>query len=307
MKINSIICFFALLFALTLTGCIAKSQENEVDNEILNDKTQNVEKTEEVNETMIEEDVKNPENQEKDKKISILFIGNSYTYYNTMPTAIFRNIAKSAGYDLEVKSITNAAHTLAKFADPEDAYGKRVEKVLTGTKKYDYVILQEQSVLPANANADNFYSAVRNLHEKIETTGAETILYSTWGRKEGSDTLTKKGWTSESMTWKLASAYQAIGDELNISVAHVGLAFLDVYTNQSDIELYNADLSHPSYAGSYLAAVTLFAKIFECDPTDLSYTGDLTETEADILCESAKKAVFDTPAIPDEYKTSSQN
>ena len=237
------------------------------------------------------------------KTYSILFIGNSYTYYNDMPTALFEKIAESAGYEVEVSSITKGSHTLSKFADPTDTYGAKVDVALKGTKKYDFVILQEQSVTPATDSAPEFYSAVRNLSERIRAAGAEPILYSTWGRNAGSGTLNTYGWTTESMTWKLAAAYQAIGDALNIRVAHVGLAFFDARTNPR-MALYDSDNSHPSYSGSYLAAATLFAEIFDADPTAASYVGSLSQTKAEYLLQAAKRAVFETPAIPDEYKVS---
>ena len=239
------------------------------------------------------------------KAYHILFIGNSYTYYNEMPTAIFESFAERAGYDLTVDSITNGGHKLSEFANPTDTYGAKVEQALTGSKKYDFVILQEQSVRPATENPSDFYSAVRNLTKRIRETGATPILYATWGRKSGNSTLGTYGWTNESMTWRLAAGYQAIGEELDISVAHVGLAFYDVYTGQSDIELYHSDGSHPSYIGSYLAAVTLFARMFHTDPTEVSYTGGLTLANANAVREAARKAVFDTPSIPAEYQTSS--
>lgn len=238
-----------------------------------------------------------------EKLYSVLLIGNSYTYYNDMPTELFGRIAESAGYRVEVTAITKGAHTLAAFANPTDTYGQEVEKALNGSKKYDYVILQEQSVRPASENAALFYDAVRNLAARIRATGAEPILYSTWGRKAGSSTLTSNGWTNESMTWKLAAAYGAIGEELNIRVAHAGLAFFDVYKNHSDIELYNADQSHPSYVGSFLAASTLFATVFGDDPTTLTYRGSVSEANAAVLYQAAKDAVFETPSVSDEYKT----
>ena len=37
-----------------------------------------------------------------DKEYRILFIGNSYTYFNEMPTELFSVIAKEAGYSVEV-------------------------------------------------------------------------------------------------------------------------------------------------------------------------------------------------------------
>ena len=233
--------------------------------------------------------------------MKILFIGNSYTYYNDMPEAIFKNLAKSAGYDIEITSITKGAYTLEKMADPNDTYGAQVERVLTGTKKYDYVILQEQSARPATMSAGNFYEAVRNLSARIQESGATPILYSTWGRKKGSSTLTDNGWTNESMTWKLAAAYEAIGKELNIPVAHVGLAFFDVYTNNKDIELYDPDKTHPSYEGSYLAAATLFDVIFDASSAGVDYNSEIDDNVKSVLDEAARKSVFDTPEIPEEY------
>ena len=240
------------------------------------------------------------------KEISILFIGNSYTYYNDMPNMIFKKMAEAAGYETKIKYITKGGHKLSQFADLTYEYGEKVEAALTGSTKYDFVILQEQSVRPATEDAPDFYGAVRNLSARIRKTGATPVLYATWGRKTGSDTLETYGWTNEEMTWRLAAAYQAIGNELEIDVAHVGVAFFDVYTNHSDIELYDPDKTHPSYAGSYLAAATLFAKIFNEDPTELTFKGSLSEEYATILLEAARKAVFETPGIPKPYLTSSK-
>ncbi|MBE6643106.1 MAG: SGNH/GDSL hydrolase family protein [Ruminococcaceae bacterium] len=236
---------------------------------------------------------------------SVLFIGNSYTYYNDMPTEIFKRIAESGRVTVDVTAITKGSHTLSRFADPYDSYGASVERELTGDKKYDYVILQEQSCRPITENAGDFYSAVRNLAERIRYTGAEPILYATWGREKDSPTLEQYGWTNESMTWKLAAAYRAIGGELDIPVAYVGLAFYDVYSNRNDIELYAADRTHPSYSGSYLAAVSLFSKIFGVDPTDIKFTGGLSAEDSEVLCRAAKNAICSDPAIPKEYITSS--
>ena len=242
----------------------------------------------------------------KKEVYSIFFSGNSCTYTNNMPVAIFKKFAEAAGYQIEVTSITNGGYRLSQLADPTDTYGAKVERALTGAKKYDFVILQEQSIRPAAETAPKFYEAVRNLSERIRKTGATPILYATWGRKTGSSTLDTYGWTYESMTWRLAAAYQAIGEELEIPVAHVGLAFYDINTNQGGIELYNSDKSHPSYAGSYLAAVTLFAEIFHVDPTAVSYTDTLSSENAGILREAARKTVFETPNIPENYKTVSK-
>ena len=309
MKFIKVFCVILAMSMLLLTGCSSGTSNSEQTTVQQTAAVSVVETTKSTEETTksTEETTKTTENEALDmnKTYSILFIGNSYTYFNDMPTAIFEKMAESAGYTVDVTAITKGAWTLEKFADPTDTYGKEVDKALKGTKKYDFVILQEQSARPAySASATykaKFYSAVRNLAKRIRETGATPILYSTWGRQSGSSTLTNNGWTNESMTWKLAAAYQAIGDELNISVAHVGLAFYDVYTNKSYIPLYNSDKSHPSSYGSYLAAATLFAKIFNADPTTID-----ADSNKKALLNAAKKAVFETPAIPDAYKTTSE-
>lgn len=241
-----------------------------------------------------------------DDTYNLLFIGNSYTYYNQMPESIFAQIAESAGYHVDVTRITKGGESLTNHANPTTETGAKIEAALTGSKKYDYVILQEQSSRPAkDADRVLFYDAVRNLSERIRAAGAEPILYETWGRKTGHSVLEENGWTNETMTWRLAAAYRAIGAELDIEVAYAGLAMFDVYT-QGGIELYDSDKTHPSYAGSYLAAMTIFAQIFRVDPTTVAYNGALDAAVAQVLKQAAKDAVFNTPQIPAEYVITSE-
>ncbi len=225
------------------------------------------------------------------KSYNILFIGNSYTFFNDMPTAIFQKIAESAGYTVQVTAITKGGWTLEKHGDPADEYGKAVDAALR-ENRYDYVILQEQSVRPAS-EPEKFYAAVRSLAERVKANGAKIVLYATWGRKTGSKILAEHGWTNEEMTNMLATAYRTIGKEIGAAVADVGLAFYDVYTHNGDtIDLYNPDLTHPSPVGSYLAALKLFATVFDADPTAVSYAADLPEETAEILKAAAKKATM---------------
>lgn len=224
------------------------------------------------------------------KEISVLFIGNSYTFYNTMPTALFQPMTESVGYRARVEAITKGAYRLSQFANPEDAQGARVDAALAEVGRYDFVVLQEQSLAPAAKDASGFFGAVRKLVAKIRDTGATPMLYATWGRKAGHDALAKNGWTSEVMTERLAKAYQAAGDEAGAAVAQVGLAFREIYTSELGIELYNDDLSHPSYAGSYLAAAVLAARMLSIDPTEIAFFGELSETEAKQLLAAARNA-----------------
>ena len=240
-------------------------------------------------------------------ELSVLFVGNSYTYYHDMPTQIFSNIAQAAGYEPNVISVTCGGYSLEQHADPQNTYGLKVASYLLpkNINMFDFVVMQEQSQRPAYNNRAPFYDAVRTISAKAQAINAKPILYSTWGRRSDSKDLKSMGLTNESMTWRLAAGYSAIGEELNIPVGHVGLAFYEVYTGNSGIELYDDDATHPSYAGSYLAAMTLFSKMTGIDPTTVDFVGELTEAEAAVLKQAAKNAVFNTPEIPEEYRTSS--
>lgn len=237
----------------------------------------------------------------KDKEYNILFIGNSYTFYNDMPTACFQAMATTCGYNVKVATVTKGAYTLEKFADPTDPYGQLVANALKQEGVYDYVIIQEQSVRPAKDPAA-FYAGAAAVAEKIRKTGAQPVFYATWGRQEGSDKLAELNMTSEQMYWTLAAAYATAGEALQIPVCNAGLAFLEVNTT-TQVDLYNADKSHPSAVGSYLAAMTLLAGIFGIDPVSAPFSGPLSGEEDMALRTAAYKAVFEPPTIPEEYMT----
>ena len=236
---------------------------------------------------------------DKSKPYKILFIGNSYTYYNNMPARYFGEIMQAAGYKVKIMSLTKGGWTLLNSSNARDELGSKVDSILKN-QEFDFVVLQEQSMTPA-VNIGSFYNAVKRLDNKIRESGATPVLYATWGRKQGSGDLTAYGLTAETMTWKLAAAYEHMGETHDIPVAHVGLAFWDIIQNNRRITLHDPDMSHPNAAGSYLAALTLFARITGIDPTTVDYEGGVGSNIEPILKEAARKVVFETPEIPEEY------
>ena len=236
---------------------------------------------------------------DKSKTYKILFVGNSYTYCNDMPTRYFGEIMQAAGYKVKIMSLTKGGWTLLNSSNARDELGSKVNSILKN-QEFDFVILQEQSMTPA-VNSGSFYNAVKKLDNKIRESGATPILYATWGRKQGSGDLTATGLIAETMTWKLAASYEHMGQTHDIPVAHVGLAFWDIVQNERRVNLFDTDLSHPNAAGSYLAALTIFARITGIDPTTVDYEGGVNPTIEPILKEAARKAAFETPEIPEEY------
>lgn len=235
------------------------------------------------------------------KSYLVLFIGNSYTYFNDMPS-IFKGMAESLGYDVTVESITSGGYKLSQYCDPQNPFGAKVKMALSGEKRYDFVVLQEQSIRPASENAPDFFASVRQLVGKIKSVNATPVLYSTWGRKAGCDTLDEYGWTNESMTYKLAAAYRAIGKEQGALVADVGLAFFDVNKRHAEIDLYDPDKSHPSPSGSFLAAATILIKTLGGKLNESVYAGELNKSEASVLYSAANRVTSGEIEIPSEYE-----
>ena len=217
--------------------------------------------------------------------MKILMLGNSYTYFFDMPQ-ILRGLFKDNCVDAEVDSITAGGRRLTQNLDEADAlHGEIVAKCAANS--YDVLVLQEQSSNAIECYRE-FLRGVSGCVELVKP--ARTVMYATWGRKEGSDLLDHFGWTNQTMTEGLAAAYEAAARKNNGECAHVGKCFFEIRKAYPEIELYDPDLSHPSYAGSSVAALALYKKIVGTLPAN---TASL-ELDADTvahLCE-----VIDTVA-----------
>ena len=219
----------------------------------------------------------------------ILFIGNSYTFFNNMPEEIFAPIARSAGYEVEVSSITKGGERLSNHAKSDSVTGKKIEAALASTA-YDAVILQEQSTLPI-VDLDTVISAAKALDKKIKKSGAETFLYATYARKLGHPFLAEHSLTPKAMTERMFAAYNTIGEAIGAKVSPVVLAFGYIVENYPEIELYNADKLHPSYVGSALAAMVIFCTVFDETPDNISFDRGIDPNTLSILKNATKEAL----------------
>lgn len=183
---------------------------------------------------------------------SILFIGNSYTYYSDMPEKLFAPMAEAAGFPCRVTSVTVGGCTLERFADENDGPGKKLRKAIAG-QQYDIVVLQEQGLRPAT-EPEVFRRSVEALLTFLKPQAQHFMLYATPGRKDGHGDLEKLGLTSAELTEQLAASYDTVGRAFGLPAAQVGRVFLARQAVCPDEELYDADLLHPSLAGSTLAA-----------------------------------------------------
>lgn len=191
---------------------------------------------------------------------NILFVGNSYTYYNDMPEVLFAQEACHAGIEVNVTAVTKGGYYLDQFADPENEHGKRLRETVAG-KKYDCIILQDQSMNPIK-DEKKFLDSVGAMKRLLGAHTDRFVLYATWGRKTGSPQLDELGLDTEQMARGLSEAYNKAGKMFGMDVAEVGKAFLRYSAERPDADLYNPDLSHPSELGSAVAARVIFSTVF---------------------------------------------
>ncbi len=198
----------------------------------------------------------------KSNPIKILFIGNSYMYYNSSPELVKALInEKFPNKAIEVKLISQGGMTLKRHWED----GKAVEAIKSND--WDYVILQEQSKLGMGliidndfyfGNTDHFYEYSKKFDTEIKNIGAQTAFFMTWSikqRPEEQDILTH--------------AYSTIAKELDAKLIPIGLVW-DKMRTKDAFDIYDPDGSHPSAYGSYVVATSIFSTLLEENPTGLS-------------------------------------
>jgi hypothetical protein len=218
----------------------------------------------------------------------VLFVGNSLTFGNDLPQ-LFAELARSAGRPVDVDMVAEGGWTCADHAASDVSLGK-----IAGGG-WDYVVLQEQSAMPAlsEKREEQMAPAVRLLHAKITEGGADTVLFMTWAGRDG---LPAGGYEDyHAMQAGVEAGYLEIADELGVMVVPVGAAWREVVAADPDLELWQRDGIHPAQAGSYLAACVFYATFFGASPEGVTYTAGLPVETALTLQAAAVGTVLENP------------
>jgi WD40 repeat protein len=189
--------------------------------------------------------------QDQAKPIRVLFIGNSYTYFNDLPQMISALAKAGNQRPLEHARETPGGWSLEQHFKSD----KTLKKIADG--KWDYVVLQEQSLRPLKDRKLLFEYAAK-LDAEIKKHGAKTLLYQTWSRQDAPEKQAE-----------LSKAFVDLGKELGAKVIPVGEAWARALKDDPKLVLHNADKSHPNKAGSYLAACVFYAAIYGKSPEGL--------------------------------------
>lgn len=182
--------------------------------------------------------------------LKILFIGNSFTQRNDLP-ALLTEMAAVRGVTVTHTLISAGGASLRTHWNA----GQAANTIATGG--YDYVVLQEQSTLPVK-NSARMAENVRLFGESIKQAGAKTVLYMTWARQHVPETQRE-----------ITDAYNSIGKELGAIVVPVGLAWQNFLANHENPVLHDRDQSHPTLAGTYLAACVFLIVLLKLNPVGI--------------------------------------
>ena len=210
---------------------------------------------------------------------AVVFVGNSYTAYNGLSDG-YRDAARVAGGDrftsVSARAVTPGGYRLTQHAsdaaDPSSSLGTWLASGAEALP-LTHLVLQEQSQIPGFPTGQPDYEASLDgavaLAARADALGAQTVLYMTWGRRDG-DTGNPDMYPDYlTMQTRLEAGYRAMAARIadagyDVEIAPVGLAFREVHRvvegggaapatpGTAFYDLYAGDGSHPSAEGTWL-------------------------------------------------------
>jgi hypothetical protein len=208
----------------------------------------------------------------------VLFVGNSYFYYNDSLHNHVKRIVEELRPDLagslQYKSATIGGAALSHHA---------VDSLLTPGKlgidePFELVIFQGGSAeVLTDRRRKTFFEMARSHANKARSIGAEVAFYMTHAYVQPHKRA------EPGMINTIASSYMTAGEQNKALVIPVGYAFELSYAMKPDLALHkHFDGSHPSLYGTYLAACVVYLSVYGGTLDDLEYTyfGEVPEDTA---------------------------
>lgn len=121
--------------------------------------------------------------------INILWIGNSYTFYNDLPT-MTKEIAEDVGIIINNTTVLKGGQRLSGHLKNPVLH----EQLTKG--EWDYVVIQELSTTPAYSSKyvmEHIYPYASEIDSiaHVYSPDVKTLFYMTWGHKNGSQRQTE--------------------------------------------------------------------------------------------------------------------
>lgn len=183
----------------------------------------------------------------------VLFIGNSQTYTNDLPL-IVQGLADAAGGDsLIIGMVAGPDMALIDHWKQGDA-----RKAITG-QRWDYVVLQ-QGPSSTTINRDSLRLVTKMFAPLIANAGGVPVLFSVWPSSDRGQDYPRA-----------AESYRLAAEDVGGLYAPVAAAWMDAWSRDPGLRLYSDGL-HASSAGSWLAGLVIYSRIFGRSPDGLPAT-----------------------------------
>ena len=227
---------------------------------------------------------------------TLLLVGNSFFYFNDSMHRYLGGMVAEGMPELRGKyratSVTISGsglnwHDMDAYLKPGSgmaSYSFTADNKVVFNKfdkPFEGVIMNDCSQCPIHPQLkDLFHEFAKKHSESVAKRGAKPIFFMTWAYQDKPE-----------MTAQLAEQYTIAGNANDALVIPAGLAFARSVTKSPGLNLYNADKRHPTLAGSYLGAATIYAALYGKSPAGLKYRAELDETTAAFLKEVAWETV----------------
>ena len=169
--------------------------------------------------------------------MKLLFIGNSHTYYNSLPETVAR-LLDTTGYKPHVTMLAEGGKGLTyHLSSTNVAFNVRCGK-------YDVVVAQDRA---SSFEPIAFREAAKALKEMVERQGSQFLLYMPWA-----------GRNNRAAQRAMTEVYHSFCRANGCQMAPVGEVFTRILQTESPDAIFREDGNHATPFGSYIAAVTIF-------------------------------------------------
>ena len=221
----------------------------------------------------------------------LLYIGNSYLYYNdSLHNHVRRMLEEAYGKKIQTSNYKSVTISGSRLSHHNIEHSLQHNN-LGADDPFELVVIQGGSG-ETNTRKERkmFANEIEVMVNKVNEAGAEAALYMIHAYVEPHKDANPK------MIEDIKKMYIEAGNKNNILVFPVGIAFENAYAKRPDIKLHKYyDGSHPDILGTYLAACVLFSSITNKSPINIRYDyfGKINSDDKLFLQNIAHKTVED--------------
>jgi hypothetical protein len=202
----------------------------------------------------------------------VLFIGNSLTYANDLPAQVLA-MATAEGLNWDVQT------ELLSGASLEDHWQRGSAQARIQSGHWDAVVLQQgPSSLPESRV--NLRQWVAQFDGLVRAAGGRSALYMVWPE------LTRFSWFD-----RVRDSYALAARDVSGWFLPAGESWRAAWRDDPSLALYGGDGFHPTVAGSYAAALTIFAGLSGRSPLGLPAAATVDPATAERLQQAAQEAL----------------